>query len=248
MTSTEPVVTIQEQFEQHHGYWSTELEVLLEVDPEYLSVYDKLLRVTSQRQNLTTVQQELIHVAVVGQVTYLNKTALTHHTKRAKELGASQADIVETLQLASALGTHSMLIGAPIAHEVFEALGVSTDIAECSLTDEQRALKERFIADRKYWTEHWDTVLAYTPEYFEAYLDLSSIPWIRNTLEDWFKELIYIAIDVATTHLFTPGIRTHTQKAIEYGATPGQVIDVMSIASMIGSHTALAGIELMPRD
>src|SRR5699024_6381806 len=206
--------TLGDEFANYHGYWSRGLEALLKIDIEYFSLYDKLLRVTLERKNLSAVQQELIHVAVAGQVTYLNREALRHHIKRAETLGATESEIVETLQLASALGTHSMLVGVPIAHEVFEELGVAQDISEASLSVEQLALKQRFIADRKYWTPHWDAVLAYSPEYFEAYLNLSSVPWVRNTLDDWFKELIYIAIDVATTHLFTVGIRTHTQKAI----------------------------------
>lgn len=232
---------IQEAFEAQHGYWSAELDALLGLDPEYVVLYDRLLRVASDRQSLTALQRELIHIAVAAQVTYLNREATQLHIKRAIELGASDAEIMETLQLASALGTHSMLIGVPIAHEVFQELGIAESVSDDGLSSEQQALKERFITDRKYWSPHWDAVLAYTPEYFEAYLDLSSVPWHRNTLEDWFKELIYIAIDVTTTHLFTAGIQTHTKKAIEYGATTAQVIDVMTLASTIGSHTVLSG-------
>jgi len=236
---------IQESFQAQHGYWTAELDALLELDPEYVMLYDRLLRVASDRQSLTELQRELIHIAVAAQVTYLNREAIQLHIGRAIELGASDAEIMETLQLASALGTHSMLIGVPIAHEVFQELGIAISVSDDELSSEQQALKERFIADRKYWSPHWDAVLAYTPEYFEAYLDLSSVPWHRNTLEDWFKELIYIAIDVATTHLFTAGIQTHTKKAIEYGASPAQVIDVMTLASTIGSHTVLSGAAVL---
>lgn len=236
---------LQEAFETQHGYWSTELTAVLALDPQYVALYDRLLRVAVDRQALTAAQRELIHIAVAAQVTYLNREATALHIKRAIELGASDTEIMETLQLASALGTHSMLIGVPIAHEVFQELGVAESVSEDDLSPAQLALKERFIADRKYWSPHWDSVLAYTPEYFEAYLDLSSVPWLRNTLEDWFKELIYIAIDVATTHLFTAGIQTHTKKAIEYGATPAQVIDVMTLASTIGSHTVLSGAAIL---
>lgn len=238
---------LRTEFEANHGYWSEELQTLLQLDPQYLALYDRLLRVSADRQNLSPVEQELILVAVVSQVTYLNRAAMRHHVQRARELSATEEEIMETLQLASALGTHSMLIGVPIAHEVFAGLGVAANTSDEAFTEKQIALKERFIADRKYWSEHWDAVLAYTPEYFEAYLDLSSVPWLRNTLQDWFKELIYIAIDVATTHLFTAGIETHTKKAIEYGAAPEQVIDVMTLASTIGAHTVLTGAATLAR-
>lgn len=238
---------LRREFESFHGYWNIDLDDLLMADPRYFASYDRLLRVTSGRGNLTPRERELICIAVVGQVTYLNQAATSHHIRQAKRWGASDEEIVETLQLAASLGVHSMLIGVPLAHEVFQELGLSASVSEENLDDYRRDLKDRFIADRKYWSPHWDTVLAYTPEYFEAYLDLSSIPWNHGTLDESFKELIYVAIDVVTTHLFTAGIRTHVKKAIEYGATPDQVIDVMSLASNIGVDTVLAGVSQIPR-
>lgn len=248
MADTQDMSLLRLRFESSHGYWSDELEDLLIADARYFKAYDRLLSVASARGNLTPKEQELICVAVTGQVTYLNRAATAHHIRQAQRFGASAEEILETLQLAASLGVHSMLVGVPIAHEVFEELGVSVRVSDEVLDDYRRALKERFISDRKYWTPGWDLVLAYTPEYFEAYLDLSSIPWSHGPLTESFKELIYIAIDVATTHLFTPGIRTHTKKALDYGATPEQVIDVMALASNIGIDTVLAGVSEIPRE
>lgn len=248
MTTDHPTQRLRRDFEAFHGYWNADLDDLLLADPRYFRSYDRLLRVTANRGHLSPVERELICIAVTGQVSYLNRAATAHHLRQARHLGATAPQIVETLQLAASLGIHSMLVGVPIAHEVFEELGLDAAVALEDLDSRRQALKDRFIADRKYWTPQWDTVLAYTPEHFEAYLDLSSIPWTHGTLPQWFKELLYIAIDVVTTHLFTPGIRTHTRKALEYGATPDQVIDVMTIASNIGIDTVLAGVSKIPRD
>lgn len=235
----------REAFVAEHGYWNEELDALAQADPRYLGAYDQLLRVASRRGSLTARQRELICVAVNAQVTYLNPVYTRHHLRQAREFGATEAEVVETLQLASALGVHSMLVGVPIAHEVFEEMGVAVELAEDELDGRRQELKEAFIRERKYWSPFWDTVLAYTPEYFEAYLGLSRIPWVHGALEEWFKELIYVAIDVVTTHLFTEGIRVHIGKAIEYGATPDQVIDVITLASNIGIHTTLMGVGQM---
>jgi alkylhydroperoxidase/carboxymuconolactone decarboxylase family protein YurZ len=236
------------RFESSHGYWSAELDALLTADPRYFKAYDRLLNVTSARGNLTPKERELICIAVTGQVTYLNRAATAHHIRQAQHLGASAEEIVETLQLAASLGVHSMLVGVPLAHEVFQELEVSAAVSDDEMDAHRRELKERFIRHRKYWTPGWDLVLAYTPEYFEAYLDLSSIPWNHGPLSESFKELIYVAIDVVTTHLFTPGIRTHSKKAVEYGATPDQVIDVMALASNIGIETVLASVSQVLQD
>lgn len=227
-----------------HGYWTEELDDLLSADPRYFAAYDRLLRVTKERGNLTAAQRELICVAVNAQVTYLNEGRTRHHVREALRCGATQEEVGETLQLAASLGIHSMLVGVPLAHEVFEELGVAaaTDAADAR----RAALKQRFIDEKKYWSPHWDTVLAYTPEYFEAYLDLSGLAWTHGVLDEWFKELVYVAIDVATTHLFTAGIKTHAAQAIRYGATPDQVIDVMTLASDIGIHTTLMGVSQIP--
>jgi alkylhydroperoxidase/carboxymuconolactone decarboxylase family protein YurZ len=226
-------------FEEAHGHWTDELDHLLNLDPRYFAAYDRLLRVTKERGALTDRERELICIAVNAQVTHFDSARTRHHIREALRAGATRDDVNETLQLAASLGVHSMLVGVPIAHRVFEGLGVA---ASPDSPDERRAqLKQRFIDEKKYWSEHWDTVLAYTPEYFEAYLDLSGLAWTHGTLEDWFKELVYVAIDVVTTHLFTAGIEVHTAQAVRYGATPDQIIDVMTLASEIGIDTTLMG-------
>ncbi|GAA2093290.1 MULTISPECIES: carboxymuconolactone decarboxylase family protein [Brevibacterium] len=238
---------LRREFESAHGHWSEELDALLAADPRYFAAYDRLLRVTAHRGALTARERELIAVAVNAQVTYLHPAATQLHIAQALRAGASEAEVMETLQLAASLGTHSMLVGVPLAHEVFARLGVAEQVADEPAQTRHRALKERFIRERRYWSPGWDTVLAYTPEYFEAYLDVSSIPWNHGELPDWFRELVYVAIDVATTHLFTAGISVHTEKALQYGASPAQVIDVMTIASSIGIDTTLMGARALVR-
>lgn len=231
-------------FEEAHGYWNADLDDLLRLDSWYFAAYDRLLRVTRARGNLTDRQRELLCVAVNAQVTHHDAARTRHHIREALRAGATHEDVNETLQLAASLGVHSMLVGVPIAHRVFEQLGVA---ATQDSPDERRAqLKQRFIDEKKYWSEHWDTVLAYTPEFFEAYLDLSGLAWTHGSLEDWFKELVYVAIDVVTTHLFTAGIEVHVAQAVRYGATPDQVIDVMTLASDIGIDTVVMGAAQLP--
>lgn len=232
-------------FQKRHGYWSDDLEALLNQDPRYFDAYDHLLQVTQKRGSLTRGEQELIALAVNVQVTHLNRQASAVHIASARAAGVPESQILETIQLAASLGTHSILIGAPILQEVLEARGEAPELHEVYPDQVRQELKERFQRDRKYWSPLWDTVLAHSPEYFEAYLGLSSIPWLHGTLEDSFRELIYIAIDVCTTHLFESGIRVHSAKALDYGATPAQIIDVMTIASCIGMQTTLLGAGLL---
>jgi hypothetical protein len=75
------------------------------------------------------------------------------------------------------------------------------------LDSRRQKLKAHFIEARGYWSELWDGVLQLSPEFFEAYSLFSSIPWKHGTLPPKIKELIYVAIDASTTHLYTPGTR-----------------------------------------
>lgn len=82
--------------------------------------------------------------------------------------------------------------------------------AEHSRRDE---LKNEFVRARGYWNELWDDTLRLGPDFFEAYLDFSSVPWRNGVLEPKVKELIYVAIDVSTTHLYDAGTRIHMPNA-----------------------------------
>jgi alkylhydroperoxidase/carboxymuconolactone decarboxylase family protein YurZ len=228
-------------FRAAHGYWNDELSALARMDPDYFFAYSSLLQVAARRGHLTATQRELVCLAVNAAVTHLHSQATRTHVGLARQAGASDREISETLELASSLGVHSILLGLPELHAALVERGQESPVGDEVLDAHQRELKDRFQQERKYWTEHWDTVLTYAPEFFEAYLEISRIPWVDGVLEEYFRELVYVAIDVSTTHLFTSGVKVHIRKALGYGATPGQVTDVMILASTIGQQSALLG-------
>ena len=51
------------------------------------------------------------------------------------------------------------------------------------------------------------------------------------------KEFIYLAFDVSATHQFAPGTPIHIRNAMKYGATAGEILEVIQIASIIGIQT-----------
>ena len=82
-------------------------------------------------------------------------------------------------------------------------------------------------------------------DFFEAYLRFSSVPWRNGVLEPKLKELIYIAIDAATTHLYEPGLRQHVQNALGYGATREEIMEVYELTSVLGIHTCTLGVPIL---
>jgi alkylhydroperoxidase/carboxymuconolactone decarboxylase family protein YurZ len=133
----------------------------------------------------------------------------------------------------------------PILLEELAAAGKGDLLAGRELSERERALKEEFIRVRGYWTELWDGVLALDPDFFEAYFHFSAVPFKNGVLEPKVRELIYIAIDASTTHLFEPGIRIHVRNALELGATAAEIMEVLELTSVLGIHTVNIGVPLL---
>ncbi|MFT3866649.1 MAG: carboxymuconolactone decarboxylase family protein [Solirubrobacterales bacterium] len=114
------------------------------------------------------------------------------------------------------------------------------------LTPERRAeLKAEFERRRGFWAPIWDQILDADPHYFSAYLDFSSVPWEGGALEPKVKELIYIAIDAATTHLHADGTRVHIRNALRHGATKAEIMEVLELISVLGFHSVALGVPIL---
>ena len=70
-------------------------------------------------------------------------------------------------------------------------------------------------------------------------------PAIAGVLDRKTIELIGIALDVACTNLYAPGVRRHTQRALEAGATKEQITAVLQLASLQGLHSVCVGAPIL---
>jgi alkylhydroperoxidase/carboxymuconolactone decarboxylase family protein YurZ len=114
------------------------------------------------------------------------------------------------------------------------------------LTERQKQIKEKFTKARGYWSEEaWGQLLRLDPDFFEAYTDYSSKPWIKGVLPPKVKEFVYIAIDVSCTHLHAVGTRQHIKNALKYGATKEEIMEVFELASVLGIHTLNMAVPIL---
>ncbi len=113
------------------------------------------------------------------------------------------------------------------------------------LDDRRRRIREDFIDRRGYWNEFWDGLLTLDPDFFQAYLGFSGVPWEKGTLEPKIKELVYVAIDASTTHLYEPGLRQHVRNALRYGATKEEIMEVYELVSVLGIHACTLGVPVL---
>ena len=236
---------LHREFEERFGYWNETLADLLRADPRYFAAYLRLNSVPFETNRLKVRDRELISLAINAAATHMNRDAVQVHVAGALRAGATPEQVIEASQLASVLGTHSMSVGVPLLLEEMELAGKPVEISEEKYSPAQRELKSQFVEDRGYWVPHWGAILQAAPEYFGAYLEFSSVPWLTGTLEPKLREFIYVAIDVSTTHLYQLGMRVHIRNALGYGATFEELLDVMVLTSLLGTQTSLISIPLV---
>ena len=217
------------------GRWDDSLAGLLELDPDFFEAYVGFAAAPWRNGgHLEPKVKELVLLAVDAAATHLHEPGIRLHIRRALEHGATEAELLEVLQLTSTMGIHSVTVGVPV---LLECAGGSGRDPGAPLTARQEELKRAFEEKRGYWNAFWDGVLDLDPEFFAAYLDFSSHPWEHGVLEPKMKELIYTAFDASATHMYIPGLTQHIVNALGYGATRGEVMEVLELAAPLGIHT-----------
>lgn len=116
-------------------------------------------------------------------------------------------------------------------------------------TDDVQELQERvkatFVERRGFWDPLWDPVLETDPALLDAYVELSAVPWTHGTLHPRIRELVYVAMNASTTHLYHVGVRVHLRNAIAHGATLDEAAAVLALVSELGSHTMVTTLGIL---
>ena len=94
------------------------------------------------------------------------------------------------------------------------------------------------------WNPFWDTLAELDPDYLERFLAFRAVPQ-SGPLPQKYKELIFIAINVATTHLWPSGARRHIQNALEAGASKEEILEVIQLTSIMGIHSMSMGVPIL---
>ena len=237
-------VRIKQDFIDARGYWSRGWDPLLDIAPDYFEAYAKLSSVPWKTGTLSPKVKELLYIAIDSSTTHMYEPGLRVHIRNALRYGATRDEIMEVYQLTSSIGVHAVTMGVPALLDVMKQAG-KADVTATPLTARQEQLKAAFIAHRGYWSPMWDGVLALSPDFFEAYAEFSSVPWKTGSLEPKIRELVYVAVDAAATHLYEPGTRIHMENALKLGATPEEIMEVLALVSVLGVHTIAMGLPVL---
>lgn len=115
-------------------------------------------------------------------------------------------------------------------------------------TEKQKEIKEQFYKDRGKWkwNDTWETILHLNADILSAYSTMSSVPHKKGRIDLKTKELIYVAIDNAITHYYTPGFKSHLRHGmVDLGATKEELMEVFAITSTIGVPTYTVGVPIL---
>ncbi|MFC9980936.1 NAD(P)-binding domain-containing protein [Gordonia sp. NPDC127522] len=126
-------------------------------------------------------------------------------------------------------------------HRSASAGGPSTS-APVAVAD---ALEQSIVDIHGTWDESWQSIADLRPALLSAYADLASVPWRKNHLDAKTKELIYLAVDAAATHLYSPGVRQHVRAALDHGATPDEIMETIELTTTLGIHAMNIGVPLL---
>ena len=115
-----------------------------------------------------------------------------------------------------------------------------TPVPQTPLADAQRALGD--------WNPTWETLGRSSPAFLEAYLQLRSVPFKQGPLEPKVKELIMVAINAATTHLYAPGVRRHIRNALACGASGDEILEAIQLTTLLGIHACNLAVPILDEE
>ena len=102
--------------------------------------------------------------------------------------------------------------------------------------------------ERGDWNPLWDTLRAWDPDFVESYLTMRNASFGKGPLPDKTKELILIAVNAATTHLYAPGVRRHIRNALQLGATRDEILQVIEITTVLGIHGCNLAVPILAEE
>jgi alkylhydroperoxidase/carboxymuconolactone decarboxylase family protein YurZ len=153
---------------------------MLKHAPDMFASSVRLTSVPKKKAHLSPKIQSLVSLAVSAASTHLYVPSMHRYTKAALAFGATKTEIVEVLSLTSTLGIHACTVGVPILFEVLEERGKPMPQGMEGMSKEQWAIKEDFEKKRGYWNTLWEEFLRLSPEFFDAYTEFSSVPWVNE--------------------------------------------------------------------
>lgn len=224
--------------------WSAMWDTILELDPDIIDAYADYSSVAEKREVLELKMRKLICVAIDSVTGCLNANGLKNHMKHSLQLGISVAEILETLEITSMVGTCSYSLGVPLLIDSMQERGFS--VAGIEMDERRMALKKAYMESHNgYWTDEKENILKLDPEYFETFSKFEDVPKKSGPLSEKERELLYIAVHAAPVTLHREALKYHIDRALDAGAEMKEIVEVFEIVSTLGIHAITMGVPIL---
>jgi alkylhydroperoxidase/carboxymuconolactone decarboxylase family protein YurZ len=183
--------------------------------------------------------QSLLFLGVDSVVTHLYSGAVPVHLRGAIAQGATLAEVVEVLRIASTVSTRGY--GEAI-DALLDVAGLSIEAARAALSPtsltagEIDGFRAAIVAKAGYWPATLDTALAATPDYVIALLDLLHVPDDAPSLDTGTRALIGMALSSCPAINDTAGVRAYAQVALDAGVPLAALVQALQLVAGIGIH------------
>ena len=186
---------------------------------------------------------ELIGVALNAACTNLDAQGTRRHIRAALDAGATRAEVLMVLEMASLLAIHSCSLGAPMLLEEAKAAGARLAPKAAAATpacDRMKAIGQ--------WNTAWDPFYELDPSFTDEFMSTGVALYASGTLSAKEIELLSIAFDAAYTHMYAPGTRRHIRGALQAGATMEEVMEVLKLCVVQGVQSLNLGVPILAEE
>jgi alkylhydroperoxidase/carboxymuconolactone decarboxylase family protein YurZ len=121
----------------------------------------------------------------------------------------------------------------------------SRSASESELAEKRRILKEEYTQAKGFWPEMHNAMLELDPDFLRAFMEYGKAAVAKEALSPKVRELIYIAVDACTTHLYNPGTKNHIRQALALGADVNEILEVLQMVTLVGAHSTTEGVPLL---
>jgi alkylhydroperoxidase/carboxymuconolactone decarboxylase family protein YurZ len=218
-------------FIAERGYWRPWTETMLEVCPAFVEQYARYAGYPARSGPLTPRMVELIYIGLDASSSHLFESGLHTHMNKALEVGATQADIFDVLQLVSVQGVASVCQAADILAE-FTGVGEEPPIGQ--------TLQARIDRLGPAHALTLTAIARLDPGYAEVLLDFVEQGRPETGLTPAERSLVQLALHACFT-AFNPGaVRQIVATALSQGLAPAELLQ----AIQMGAHLAVHGTAL----
>jgi alkylhydroperoxidase/carboxymuconolactone decarboxylase family protein YurZ len=242
MSSSSATPTVDEL--RRRGAWSPALDKFAEWDPDWTERCARMANNPWTTGVLPVKWIELICVALNAACTHRNEPGVRRHVRAALRAGATRDEILDTFKGVSVLGIHSVAVTLPILFE--EAAAANAHPAPRPADSTPTPVIDQ-LKTAGLFNPAWDAIYQLDPRWLEEFLAMGAEIY-RGVLSTKLVELMAIAVDASCTHLYTPGIRRHIQRALAEGATIEEIMEVLKLCGALGIDACELGTPILAQE